>query len=45
MNKGDTVTLAVNANYETAPSGNGFLGTAYDALFNSFDGYHSATLN
>ncbi|MEM6737352.1 MAG: hypothetical protein AAF620_14915 [Bacteroidota bacterium] len=31
------VTLTVNSNYETVPSGNGFLGTAYDALFSSFD--------
>jgi len=38
MNKGDTVDLSVKANYETAPTGNSFLGTAYSALFSSFDG-------
>ncbi|MEM0942297.1 MAG: hypothetical protein AAGI25_21275 [Bacteroidota bacterium] len=37
LNKGDTVTLTVNANYETTPSNNNFLGTAYTALFSSFD--------
>ncbi len=37
VNKGDTVNLKVQANYESAPSGNTFLGTAYNALFSSFD--------
>ncbi|MEM6816868.1 MAG: hypothetical protein AAF600_21175 [Bacteroidota bacterium] len=37
MNKGDRVNLTVNANYKTTPSNNNFLGTAYGALFNSFD--------
>ncbi|MEM6735121.1 MAG: hypothetical protein AAF620_03525 [Bacteroidota bacterium] len=32
----------MNPNYETAPSGNGFLGTAYDALFNSFDAVYGS---
>jgi len=38
LNKGDTVDLSVKVNYETTPSGNSFLGTAYSALFSSFDG-------
>ncbi|MEM0941716.1 MAG: hypothetical protein AAGI25_18300 [Bacteroidota bacterium] len=37
LNKGDTVDLTVNANYERAPGNNNFLGTAYTALFSSFD--------
>lgn len=38
MDKGDTVNLSVQANYETAPTANTFLPTAYNALFSSFDG-------
>ncbi|MEM9858749.1 MAG: hypothetical protein AAF843_15430 [Bacteroidota bacterium] len=37
VDKRDTIDLTVNANYERAPSNNNFLGTAYDALFSSFD--------
>ncbi|MEM6602207.1 MAG: fibronectin type III domain-containing protein, partial [Verrucomicrobiota bacterium] len=37
VDKRDTIDLTVNANYERAPTGNAFLGTAYDALFSSFD--------
>ncbi|MEM0941911.1 MAG: hypothetical protein AAGI25_19290 [Bacteroidota bacterium] len=37
IDKRDTIDLTVNANYERAPTGNAFLGTAYDALFSSFD--------
>lgn len=36
VNQRDTVKLSVNANYETAPTNNTFLGTAYDALFSQF---------
>ncbi len=42
MNKGDTVDLSVKVNYETAPTGNSFLGTAYSALFSSFDGVYGS---
>ncbi|MEM6602267.1 MAG: RHS repeat-associated core domain-containing protein, partial [Verrucomicrobiota bacterium] len=42
MNKGDTVDLTVNANYESAPTGNTFLGTAYSALFTSFDNVYGS---
>ncbi|MEM0941308.1 MAG: hypothetical protein AAGI25_16200 [Bacteroidota bacterium] len=37
VDKRDTIDLTVNANYERALSNNNFLGTAYDALFSSFD--------
>ncbi len=37
VNKGDTVDLSVKANYESAPSGNTFLSTGYNALFTAFD--------
>ncbi|MEP1095923.1 MAG: DUF6443 domain-containing protein [Cyclobacteriaceae bacterium] len=37
MNKGDTIDLSVNANYEAAPSGNAFLGTAFSALFSTYN--------
>ena len=42
MNKGDTVDLSVNANYESAPTGNTFLVSAYNALFTSFDGVYGS---
>ena len=42
VNKGDTVNLSVNANYETAPSNNNFLGTAYNSLFTSFDNVYGS---
>ncbi|MEM9337938.1 MAG: RHS repeat-associated core domain-containing protein, partial [Bacteroidota bacterium] len=35
---GDTIKVEVNANYESAPSGNTFLGTAFQALFDSYNG-------
>ncbi|MEP5612297.1 MAG: DUF6443 domain-containing protein, partial [Cyclobacteriaceae bacterium] len=37
MNKGDTINLSVQANYESTPSGNTFLGTVFSALHTSFD--------
>ncbi len=37
VNKWDTVNLSIQANYESAPSNNNFLGTGYNALFSSFD--------
>ena len=37
MDKGDTIDMSVEANYWGAPTSNTFLGTAYSALFNSFD--------
>lgn len=43
VNKRDTVNLSVQANYENAPTGNTFLGTAYNALFNSFDNVYGGT--
>ena len=33
----DTLHLSVNANYETAPSSNGFTGTVYSALFSAYN--------
>jgi len=42
MNKGDTVDLSVQANYEVAPSGNSFLGTAFGTLFSSFDNIYGS---
>ena len=42
MNKGDTVNLSVNANYEVAPTGNGFLGTGFNALFTAFDNVYGS---
>ncbi|MEM6734426.1 MAG: RHS repeat-associated core domain-containing protein, partial [Bacteroidota bacterium] len=42
MNKGDTVNLTVNANYESTPSNNNFLGTGYNALFSSFDAVYGS---
>ncbi|MEO1253377.1 MAG: DUF6443 domain-containing protein [Bacteroidota bacterium] len=44
LNKGDTLNLSVNANYETAPSDNTFLGTAYNSLFTSFDNIYGSGL-
>ncbi|MEP1032204.1 DUF6443 domain-containing protein [Ekhidna sp.] len=42
VNKGDKVSLSVNANYLTEPDGNSLARTAYDALFGTFDaGYGS----
>lgn len=38
VNSRDTLSLKVNASYETAPAGNSFLGAAYSALFSAFDG-------
>ncbi len=43
VNKGDTINLTVQANYENAPTGNTFLGTAYNALFNSFDNVYGGS--
>ncbi|MEM9339597.1 MAG: DUF6443 domain-containing protein, partial [Bacteroidota bacterium] len=37
LNKGDTVNLSVQANYEADPTDNTFLPLAYNALFRSFD--------
>ena len=37
VNKGDTINLTVNANYETTPSGNGWLETAHSVLFNALN--------
>ena len=37
VNKGDSINLNVNANYETTPSGNGWLETAHGVLFNAFN--------
>lgn len=42
VNKRDTINLSVQANYETAPSGNNFLGTAYNSLFTSFDNVYGS---
>lgn len=43
MNKGDTINLSVNANYEVSPGGNTFLQTAYNSLFTSFDASFGGT--
>ena len=37
VNKGDSINLNVNANYETTPSGNGWLETAHSVLFNALN--------
>ena len=37
VNKGDSINLTVNANYETTPSGNDWLETAHSVLFNAFN--------
>ncbi len=37
MNKGDTVDLSVQANYESAPSNNTFVATAYSSLFGTYN--------
>ncbi|MEQ6168568.1 DUF6443 domain-containing protein, partial [Ekhidna sp. MALMAid0563] len=37
VNKGDKISLRVNANYDTEPTGNTFERTAFDALFGAFD--------
>jgi RHS repeat-associated protein len=42
VNKRDTINLSVQANYESAPSGNNFLGTAYNTLFTSFDNVYGS---
>ncbi|MEQ9405057.1 MAG: DUF6443 domain-containing protein [Cyclobacteriaceae bacterium] len=42
MDKGDTIDLNVNANYEVAPSNNTFVGTAFSALFNTWDGAYGS---
>ncbi|MCP4488106.1 MAG: hypothetical protein GY820_12420 [Gammaproteobacteria bacterium] len=43
VDKGDTVKLSVQANYESAPSGNTFAETAFALLFNAFDGAYGAS--
>ncbi|MEM0942010.1 MAG: hypothetical protein AAGI25_19805, partial [Bacteroidota bacterium] len=42
VNKRDTVDLSVKVNYETALGGNGFLGTAYAALFGEFNNVYGS---
>ncbi|MEQ9403976.1 MAG: DUF6443 domain-containing protein [Cyclobacteriaceae bacterium] len=42
VNKNDTVSMEVQANYEQAPTGNSFLGTAFMTLFNSFDNIYGS---
>ncbi|MCP4459902.1 MAG: RHS repeat-associated core domain-containing protein, partial [Cytophagales bacterium] len=43
VDKGDTVKLSVQANYESVPSGNTFAETAFALLFNAFDGAYGAS--
>lgn len=43
VNKGDTIRISVNANYETPPTGTTFLETAFNVLFNTFDGAYGST--
>ncbi|WP_424964138.1 RHS repeat-associated core domain-containing protein [Ekhidna sp.] len=42
VNKRDTIHLSVQANYESAPSGNNFLGTAFNTLFTAFDNVYGS---
>ncbi|MEQ6168996.1 DUF6443 domain-containing protein [Ekhidna sp. MALMAid0563] len=42
VNKRDTIDLSVQANYESAPSGNNFLGTAFNTLFTAFDNVYGS---
>jgi RHS repeat-associated protein len=37
VNRGDTVSLSVKANYETAPGGNNLAATSFALLFSAFD--------
>jgi len=42
MNKGDTINLSVNTNYEVAPTGNSFMGTVFGTIFSSFDNIYGS---
>lgn len=42
MDRGDTIDLNVNANYETEPTNNTLASTAFGALFNSWDGAYGS---